>query len=210
MKELARPGSENQQAPPLTNRERTKAIKRRNQQDKRQELFRMIGADLTAIDGVGVETAEVLVAEYGIDLSKFATEKQFVCHLQLAPRLAISGGKPLSKRPRKAKGTRAGRALRTAAVGLSRSATALGAYYRRISRTKGATVAVFATARKIATIIYRLLRWGHAYVDEGQQAYEDRFQTPRLRSLVANAAQLGMQLLPKPQPQLVDPAGGLR
>jgi len=210
MKELMAPGSENKQAPPLPNPQRTKAMKRRKQEGKRQELYRMVGADLTAIDGVGVETAEVLVTEYGTDLSKFATEKQFISHLQLAPHQAISGGKQLPKRPRRTKGTRAGRALRTAAVALSRSATALGAYYRRISRTKGATIAVFATARKIGTIIYRLLRWGHAYVDEGQQAYEARFQAMRLRSLAVSAGQLGMQLIPKPEPQLVDPAGGLR
>ena len=35
----------------------------------------MTGVDLTSIDGVGVETAKAVVSEYGIDLSKFATEK---------------------------------------------------------------------------------------------------------------------------------------
>jgi hypothetical protein len=133
-------------------------IKKCGQQDKRQELFRMVGADLTTIDGLGVETAETIVSEYGIDLSKFAREKQFIAHLQLAPRQAISGGKPIPKGKRKTTGTRAGRALRMAATGVRKSATALGAYYRRISRSKGANVAVFATARKLGTLIYRLLR----------------------------------------------------
>jgi Transposase IS116/IS110/IS902 family len=98
----------------------------------------MVGADLTTIDGVGVETAEAIVSEYGTDLSKFAGEKQFIAHLQLAPRQAISGGKPIKKAKRKTTGTRAGRALRMAATGLRKSASALGAYYRRISRSKGA------------------------------------------------------------------------
>jgi transposase len=175
-----------------------KAFKKRDQEDKRQELFRMVGADLTTIDGVGVETAEVIVSEYGTDLSKFANEKQFVAHMQLVPRQAISGGKPIKKVRRNTTGTRAGRALRMAATGLRQSASALGAYYRRISRGKGANVAVFATARKIATLIYRLLRWGQAYVDEGQQAYQARFEAVRLRSLKATADQLGMQVIPKP------------
>lgn len=197
MKDLTPPGAQDKTAPALPSKERMKGMKKRGQQDKRQELFRMVGADLTTIDGVGVETAETIVSEYGIDLSKFAYEKQFIAHLQLAPRQAISGGKSLSKGKRKTTGTRAGRALRMAATGLRKSATALGAYYRRISRSKGASVAVFATARKIGTLIYRLLRWGQAYVDEGQHAYEARFQAARLRSLLATADQLGMQVLPK-------------
>ena len=51
MKEVAPPGAEDKIAPPLANPARTKAMKRRGQQDKRQELFRMVGSDLTAIDG---------------------------------------------------------------------------------------------------------------------------------------------------------------
>ena len=200
LRELSPEGAEQQLAPPLPNKERMKGIKRRGQEDKRQELFRMAGVDLTTIDGVGVETAEVIVSEYGIDLSKFATEKQFIAHLQLAPRQAISGGKPIKKAKRKTTSTRAGRALRMAATGLRKSPTALGAYYRRISRHKGANVAVFATARKIGTTIYRLLRWGQPYVDEGQHAYEARFQAARLRSFLATADQLGMQVVPKPLP----------
>jgi hypothetical protein len=37
-------------------------------------------------------------------------------------------------------------------------------------------VAVFATARKLATLIYRSLRWGQPYVDEGAEAFEKRYQ----------------------------------
>jgi predicted cupin superfamily sugar epimerase len=56
-------------------------------------------------------------------------------------------------------GTRVGAALRMAATSLRHSEPAIGAYYRQIARRKAADVAVFATARKLATIIYRLLRW---------------------------------------------------
>ena len=80
---------------------------------------------------------------------------------------------------------------------MGKGPSALGAYYRRISRGKGATIAVFATARKIGTLIYRMLRWGQAYVDIGQQAYEERYQARRLRSLTSTAAQLGYQLVKK-------------
>ena len=195
MKQLTPPGRAEQKAPPLPNAAKRKAIKRRDQEEKRQALYRMTGVDLTTIDGVGTETAEALVSEYGVDMGRFAGEKQFVAHLRLAPRQAISGGRQLKKRGGKTKGTRTGRALRNAAVALGKSASALGAYYRRVSFRKGASVAVFATARKLAVLIYRMLRWGQAYVDIGQKAYEDQYQARRLRSLASTATQLGYQLV---------------
>src|SRR5271157_458037 len=133
MKQLTPPGRADQKAPPLANAAKRKAIKRRDQEEKRQALYRMVGVDLTTIDGVGTETAEAVISEYGVDMSRFAGEKQFVAHLRLAPRQAISGGRQLKKRGGKMKGTRTGRALRNAAVALGKSASALGAYYRRVS-----------------------------------------------------------------------------
>lgn len=198
MKQLTPPGAEGQPAPPLKP-EKRKTVRRRGQEQKRQAQYRLLGCDLTSIDGIGVETAEAIVSEYGVDLRKFASEKEFVAHLQLAPRRPVSGGKTLKKRGRRS-GTRAGRALSMAATSLRRSSSALGAYYRRLSRTKDASVAVFATARKLATLIYRMIRWGQPYVDEGQAAYEQRFQASRLRSLTATAQQYGYQLIKKTDP----------
>ena len=83
-----------------------------------------------------------------------------------------------------------------AAISLRHSETALGAYYRQLARRIGGDVAVFATARKLATLIYRLLRWGKPYIDEGAQAYEKRYQQSRIKSLSAKAKQLGYQLAP--------------
>ena len=83
-----------------------------------------------------------------------------------------------------------------AATSLRHSETALGAYYRQIARRIGGDVAVFATARKLATLIYRLLRWGQPYLDEGAEAYEQRYQASRIKNLTAKAKELGYQLTP--------------
>ena len=199
LQDLTPPEREADTAPPLPNRERMKAFKRRKQEGHRHQLYRMVGADLTSIDGIGVETAEVIVSEYGADLSKFPTERAFVKHVGLAPRQNITGGKPVRKRGKgKPRSTRTAQALRNAATALRISRTALGAQYRRIARGKGPGVAVFVTARKLATLVYRLLRFGQAYADEGQKAYEERFQAARLRATMANAAQLGYQLVKTP------------
>ena len=162
MELLTPPGRQQVQAPPLANPEKRKAMKRRGQEEKRQALFRMVGADLTTIDGIGVETAEAIISEYGTDLSKFPNERQFVKHIQLAPHKPVSGGKPLKRSRRKTKGTRTAEALRHAATAVRNSNSAVGANYRRISRRLGASIAVFATARKLGTYVYRMLRWGPA------------------------------------------------
>ena len=61
----------------------------------RERLHRMLGADLTAIPTVGVETALTVAAEVGGDLSRFATAAHFCSWLGLAPGTRISGDKRL-------------------------------------------------------------------------------------------------------------------
>jgi len=102
----------------------------------------------------------------------------------------------VKKKKRNSASTRVAAALRMAALSLRHSDTALGAYYRNIARRTKGDVAVFATARKLATLIYRLLRWGQAYIDEGAEAYENRYQQTRIRSLTARDKELGFQLTP--------------
>lgn len=182
--------------PPVQNPNKARAIKKRGEEDLRQALCRMCGVDLTQIDAIGVETIQVVLSEYGPDLSKFRTEKHFVSHLTLAPHKATSGDKPVKRKKRNNASTRSAAALRMAALSLRNSQTALGAYYRSIARRLGGDVAVFATARKLAVQIYRLLRWGQPYVNEGAAAFEKRYEQRRMKSLSAKAKALGFQLTP--------------
>jgi len=142
-----------------------------------------------------VRVVKVVVSELGPDLSAFPTERHFVSYLKLSPKLAISGGKPIRKHPKGTASTRVGAALRMAALTLRNSKTALGGAYRRLARRKGPSVAVFAIARKLATLIYRMLRYGTAYVDEGLQVYEQRFQDAKLRMCKQIADQFGYKLI---------------
>ena len=194
--EMEGPGQRGQTAPPLNNTNKAKAIQKRGQESKRQALYRMTGVDITQIDALGVETVEVVMSEYGPDLSRFPTEKEFVAHVTLAPRVPSSGGRPLKKKKRNSASTRVAAALRMAALSLRHSQTALGAYYRRMAQRRGGDIAVFATARKLATLIYRLLEWGQPYMDEGAAAYENRYHQLRIGRLAATAKQLGYQLTP--------------
>ena len=199
LKAMEREECRQQEPPELKNKKKAQTILHRGQEPLRQALYRASGADLTAIDGLGVETVQAVTSEYGTDLSAFPKEKQFVKHVLLAPNRSTSGGKPVKKKNKHGTASsRVAAALRLAALSLRHSQTALGAYYPHIARHKGDDVAVFATARKLATLIYRMLRWGKDYVDEGAEAYENRYRQGRLRRLTSLARELGYQLAPLP------------
>jgi transposase len=68
-----------------------------------------------------------------------------------------------------------------AAQGAMQSKTAIGAFIRRIKRRLGAPTAINAGAHKLARLLYRMLKFGKAYVETGQQAYEKLFKERTLR-----------------------------
>jgi transposase len=195
MQEITPSGRQDLQAPPLVKLEKRKTMKKRDQEGKRQALYRAMGADLTTIDGIGVETVEVIMSEYGTEMSKFQTEREFVKHVGLAPHRPVSGGKVLKNKRKKQKGTRTAEVLRNAASSLKHSRSALGAYYRRIAHRKDSGIAVFAAARKLAGLVYRMLRFGQEYVDVGQAEYDKRYEETRIRALKSTASQLGFNIV---------------
>lgn len=176
---------------------RGKSVSRRKNQphfDLQSELRRISGVDLTAIDGIDSLTAQTIISECGFDLSKFTTEKHFASWLALCPENRITGGKVKKRRTRKSE-NRVAIALRLAAQSLHSSKSALGAFFRRIKAKKGTPKAITATARKLACLVYRMLRYGMQYVDAGQQQYEQKYQEQQHKYLERQAAALGYQLI---------------
>ena len=126
--------------------------------------------------------------------SKFPSEKHFASWLGLCPDNRISGGKVLSSHTRRVI-SRVSDALRIAAMSLERSQSALGAFHRRMKARLGAAEAVTATAHKLARLVYRLLKHGEAYVQQGIEDYEKKFKERKLYGLKKAAAAMGFQLL---------------
>lgn len=193
---LQSPASKDSSAPPPASKGKANKLLKEGKEPFRQALYRMSGIDLTTIDGIGVNTAGVILSELGSDLSPFPDEAHFVSYLRLAPNISISAGKKVPGKFKAVTSTRVSNALRMAATTLRNSNTALGAYYRRISWRKGAKVAVFATARKLAQLVYRLLRHGQAYVDAGAAAYEARWNQRRLKSYTQALKEMGYKIEP--------------
>jgi transposase len=163
-------------------------------QDMREVLYRKFGVDLTAIEGIGLTTALVVLTEVGPSVDAFKTEKHFCSWLGLCPDNRISGGKVLSSHTRRVV-NRASDALRMAAVTLERSQSALGGFYRRMKVRLGAAEAITATAHKLARIIYRLLKHGEAYVRQGLEDYERKFRERKLHALRKTAISMGFKLV---------------
>ena len=194
--ELQPPQRKHENVPAHPNPQKRYDMQHRGEHEQRNELWRFAGCDLTQIDGISPTTAAIILTEIGCDLSDFPSEKHFVSWLRLTPHRPISGGKQLKKRRNGTGSNRIAGALRIAAVSLSRSKTALGAYYRRIARRKDGKIAVFATARKLAQLVFRLLKYGQDYIDIGEKVFEERFRQNHIYGLRRAAKALGFTLTP--------------
>ncbi len=162
--------------------------------DLRTELYRITGVDWTQVDGIDVQVAQAVIAEVGVDLKEFPSEKHFASWLGLCPTNETSGGKVLNRRTPKVV-NRAKTAFRQAATTLLRSQSYLGAQYRRLRTRLGAPKAITAMARKLACLFYRLLKHGQQYADKGAVYYEQRNREQQIRLLLKKAKQLGIQVV---------------
>jgi len=116
------------------------------------------GVDLMAVEGMSHATILTIISEIGPEgFKRFATAKEFTSWLRLAPNNKISGGKLLSSKTPKGS-NRLKIALRNAANAIGNlKDTHLSNFFARISYRKGRTVAVSATARKLAVIIWNMI-----------------------------------------------------
>ncbi len=165
--------------------------------DLRSHLYRISGVDFTQIDGLEALTVQAIIAEVGLDPTRFPTAKHFTSWLGICPGSKISGGKILSAKTRKVV-NRASNAFRIAAQSLANSRTALGGFYRRIRSRSGAPIAITATAHKLARIFYHLWTTGEDFVAAGVDAYEQQYQQRIVKHLKQRAKQMGFDLVPEP------------
>lgn len=175
-----------------------RTTKRRKNQphfDLTTSLYDVAGVDLTEIDGIDSLTAQTVISEIGLDMTCWPTVKHFCSWLGLAPQHEISGGKILRTRTKKTN-NRANTALRVAAQSLSRSDSALGAFYRRMRAKNGPQKAITATAHKLARIIYFMLRDKTPYHDPGADYFDQQHRQRSIRNLQRQAARLGFNVVP--------------
>jgi transposase len=137
-------------------------------------------ARLDEITGVGVTTAHTIIAEIGIDMSRFPTPGHLCSWARFAPIIHESAGKK--------KGTNAtgkgnpylARVLGEAAVAASKTNTFLGERYRRLARRRGKKKAIVAVGRSILVIVWHLLTHPDArFRDLGADFFDTRIDPER-------------------------------
>lgn len=161
--------------------------------DLQGDLWRTLGVNLMDIPGMNTKTALTVIAEIGPSVDGWESGKHFTSWLGLSPNNRISGGKKFSGRTR-AGANRVKYALRMAAMSLERSATSLGAFYRRMKARLGAPKAITAAARKLAILIYRLIKHKTSYQEKGPLYFEKEYRDRTERRLKRLAEQLGYNL----------------
>jgi transposase len=135
---------------------------------------------LQTIPGVGRRSAEVIISEVGVDMSRFASSGHLASWARICPGTHESAGK------RQNAGTGTGNNwLRTTLLESAWAAshartTYLGAQYRRVSKRRGPKRAAIAVAHSILVIAFHILRDGHEYQDLGPD-YFDRVNVTKLR-----------------------------
>ena len=149
------------------------------------------------IEGIDVGTALVILAEIGVDVSRFPTEKHFASWLRLSPPQHQSN-KTNRRRGHRTGTNRVTIALRLAPRSVGRTMTPLGLFYRRIRSRIGGLGAVKATAHKLACLVYRMLKYGEEYVTQSMAEYEAKVKANVLKALQRKAVALGFDLIPLP------------
>lgn len=154
------------------------------------------GRDASQLPGFNDYSLLRVISETGISMEPWPTEKHFTAWLNLAPWVK-SSGKKKGTRKRKIE-NKAGQIFREMARSVGNSKfMALGGFYRRIKSRNGPKIANKATARKIAVLYYRLMKYGFDYVEDGLEEYERKYKEKMLKSLAKKARQFGMELIPK-------------
>lgn len=169
---------------------------RKNQPDFNvaQHLYDVLGVDVTKIWGLKNVTALTLLSETGPNLKqKFPTEKQFLSWLNVVPNNKITGGKLISSRVKRKK-NRAGQALREAANGLWNAKNPLGDYLRKKKARSGAGQAIVATARKIASVYYKLVTEKVEFRPDIMEGAQEKYWRKKLVSMEKAKEKIETQL----------------
>ncbi len=153
---------------------------------------------LTTIPGVSDIVANVIVAEIGVDMSRFPGPGHLVSWAGLCPRSDESAGKRRTTRVRKS-GTWLKTMLVTAAWSAVRvKDTYLRAQFLRIKSRRGAKKAILAVAASMLTAVYFMLRDDKLYADLGSQYFDRHDKGKTIGRLVRRLQDLGCEVEIKP------------
>ena len=142
------------------------------------------------IPGIGRRTAEVIVAEMGTDMERFATPGHLASWSGVCP-----GNNQSADKSRRSATRKGNPSLRSALVEAARSAartkTYLGAQYRRLARRIGANRAAMAVAHSMAVMLHTIIKTKRPFADLGSDYFTARDKSVTIRRAVRQLERLG-------------------
>jgi transposase len=156
-------------------------------------------AVLDEIPGIGATAAHAIIAEIGVDMTRFPTPAHLASWAKFAPGVKESAGRNKGNGSTGHGNRYLARTLGEAVIGAARTNTFLGERYRRIMRRRGKKKAIVAVGRSILICIWQLLHSDDAvFVDLGPDHYDNRGGTQRairnhIRGLQAHGCQVILQ-----------------
>jgi transposase len=155
---------------------------------------------LDSIPGVHQQGAELLVAEWGIDMERFGTAARLAAWRGVAPGNKESAGIQRSGKTRKGN-----RALRTGLVQRAHAAahtkeTYLSALYHRLAARRGKKRAILAVAHSIVVSAFHLLSRNEPYRELGSNDFDEHRREHLVDRLTRRIERLGYQVALEPMP----------
>jgi len=157
-------------------------------------------ARLDVIPGIGPVAAQTIIAEIGVDMTRFPTAAHLASWAKFSPIISESAGRKKGKNATGHGNRYLARALGEAVAGAARTNTFLGERYRRLARRRGKKKAIVAVGRSILVIIWHLLADPDApFIDLGPDHYDTRAGTQRaIRNHVRRLEALGYTVTLQP------------
>lgn len=154
--------------------------------------FRAAAARLTTMPGVSDTAARVLIAEIGVDMTRFPTPGHLVSWAGLCPRLDESAGKRRSTRIRHATPWLKTTLIQAAWAATRKKGSYLQAHFLRVKNRRGPKKAIVAVAASMLTAAYFMLRDDVDYHDLGGRYLVDRDKQHLTKSLLRRLRDLGV------------------
>lgn len=162
--------------------------------------FRRTVEHVRQIPGVKQRAASAIIAEIGLDMSRFATAGHLLSWARLVPRLDETGGKTRSRRVKQGGAWLKPLLVQCAWAAARTKGTYLAAQFARIAATRGAKKAVMAVAGSILTAIYHMIRDAVPYRPPSEIRLEPKAAAKKAKRLASHIRALGYTVQMSPAP----------
>jgi transposase len=160
--------------------------------------FREAVDRLATIPGVSLTVASVILAEIGVDMSRFPTAGHLISWAGLCPRSDESAGKKLSSRLRKGSNWLKTVLVQAAWAATRAKSTYLQAQFLRIKSRRGPKKAILAVAASMLTSVYYMLTRNQDYQELGGNYFLRRDRSRLVKNLVNRLKELGVEVTVPP------------